>query len=398
MKILSEHICYTGVLNPNMRIFDVIMRTEYGTSYNSYVVKGSSKTALIDGVHAWFANSAIAEIRLATGGAAPDYLIVNHTEPDHAGAIADLLAAFPNLVIVTNAVAAKNLKNIINGDFPLRQIKDGETLDLGGLTLRFIVAPFLHWPDTMSTYCPEEETLFSCDVFGCHYCEPSLLDTNIAYPEAYKIAFRYYFDCIFSPFKPFVQKGLAKLQNLSIKRICPSHGPVLTAGEQLENAVAQYDAWSKPDDHVNPRIPLFFATAYGNTKRIGEAVRAGILEALPHAECVLYDLTGVEDLTAAGLALNQSDAFLLGATTINRDALPPIWNLLAHVDAVNMSKRPAALFGSFGWSGEGFANLAERLSQLKCTLFEQQCKVILVPSAAELEAAKAFGRAFAESL
>ena len=398
MKKITDNIFYCGILNPNLRVFDIVMRTDFGTSYNSYVVKGSGGTAIIDAAHRRYEGIYREELEEALGGDKPDYLVVNHTEPDHSGAVAALLEAWPELVIVTNAVAAKNLRNIINReDLPLRVVKDGETLDLGDKTLRFILAPLLHWPDTMMTWLPEEGTLFSCDVFGCHYCEPGALDTHIAWPGDYEAAFKYYFDCIFGPFCPHVQKGLQKLEGLDIQRVCPSHGPVLTRGCRLEAALENYRVWSLPQINSQFTIPVFYCSAYGCTRETGRAVREGILEARPRALCEMYDLVDC-DMAAVGALLNTCDAFLLGSPTINRDAVPPLWDLLSRADAVNIAKRPCALFGSYGWSGEALPNLAARLEQLKCKLFGEQMKVCLVPSEEELTQARAFGRRFAESL
>ena len=398
MKQISDHIFYFGILNPGLRVFDVVMRTEFGTSYNSYVVKGSEATAIIDSAHLDFSGLYLEELREALCGAQPDYLVVNHTEPDHSGAIAAMLESWPRMTIVTNGVAAKNLRQMLNReDLPLRIVKDGDTLSLGDCGLRFLIAPFLHWPDTMMTWLPEEQTLFSCDVFGCHYCEPGVTDTHILYEQPYREALRYYFDCIFGPFHPFVQKGLQKLEGLDIQHICPSHGPVLTKGCKLEEAIAAYRTWSAPATPKATRVPIFYCSAYGNTARIGQAVREGILEARPSADCELHDLTGC-DIPAMGALLNQSDAFLLGCLTINRDAVPPLWELLSQADAVNLPKRPCALFGSYGWSGEAFPNMAARLQMLKCNVFEEQFKVNFVPSGEDLAAAKAFGKRFAETL
>jgi len=398
MKQLTGNISYCGILNPNLRVFDIIMRTDFGTSYNSYVVKGSQATAIVDGAHARFEGLYRQELEEALGGTRPDYLIVNHTEPDHSGAVAALLDAWPEMVIVTNAVAAKNLRQITNrGDLPLRIVKDGEHLSLGDKTLRFLVAPFLHWPDTMMTWLEEDQTLFSCDVFGCHYCEPGALDTHIAWPGDYEAAFRYYYDCIFGPFASFMQKGLQKLEGLDIERICPSHGPVLTRGCRLEPALENYRVWSLPQINSQFTVPVFYCSAYGCTRQIAQAIRDGILEARPRALCELHDLVDC-DMAAMGVLLNSCDAFLLGSPTINRGAVPPLWALLAHADAVNTPQRPCALFGSYGWSGEACGQLAQRLEQLKCKIFEEPLKVNFVPSEDELANARAFGKRFGESL
>jgi len=397
MKKITDNIFYCGILNPNLRVFDIVMRTDFGTSYNSYVVKGSEGTAIIEAAHGDYQGLYLEELREALGEDKPDYLVVNHTEPDHSGAIAALLEAWPEMKIFTNFAAAKNLKQIANSELPLHIVKDGETLSLGDKTLRFIVAPLLHWPDTMMTWLEEEGTLFSCDVFGCHYCEPGALDTRIAWAQDYEAAFRYYFDCIFGPFKPHVQKGLRKLEGLDIQRVCPSHGPVLTRGCRLESALENYRVWSLPMVNSQFTVPVFYCSAYGNTEKLGRAIREGILEARPRALCELHDLVDC-DMAAMGSLLNSCDAFLLGSPTINREAVPPAWDLLSRADAVNIAKRPCALFGSYGWSGEALPNLAARLGQLKCGLFEEPVKVCLVPSEEDLAGARAFGKRFGESL
>ena len=398
MKQLSENVFYCGILDPNLRVFDIVMRTQFGTSYNSYVVKGSAGTAIIDAAHGRFEGLYRQELEEALGGAAPDYLVVNHTEPDHSGAVASLLEAWPEMKIVTNAVAAKCLKQITNReDLPLHIVKDGGTLSLGDRTLRFVIAPQLHWADTMMTWLEEEQTLFSCDVFGCHYCQPGALDTFIAWPGDYEAAFKDYFSCIFGPFCGHVQKGLQKLDGFDIQRVCPSHGPVLTRGGRLEYALENYRVWSLPQINSQFTLPIFYCSAYGNTERTGRAIREGILAAKPRVLCELYDLTGC-GMAAMGALLNACDAFLLGTPTINRDAVPPLWDLLSRADAVNTPKRPCALFGSYGWSGEACGFLVQRLEQLKCKLFEEPFKVNFAPSEDDLAGARAFGRRFAESL
>jgi flavorubredoxin len=158
-----------------------------------------------------------------------------------------------------------------------------------------------------------------------------------------------------------------------------------------------YRVWSLPTLNSQFSIPMFYCSAYGNTERLGRAIREGILEARPRALCELHDLVDC-DMAAMGALLNTCDAFLLGSPTINRDAVPPLWDLLSRADAVNIIKRPCALYGSYGWSGEALPNLAGRLEQLKCKVFGEQMKVCLAPSEEDLAQARAFGRRFAEGL
>jgi flavorubredoxin len=381
-----------------MRVFDVVMRTEYGTSYNSYVVVGSRGIALIDAAHATFCEDYLNKLERALEGRTPDYLVMNHTEPDHSGTVATLLERYPNLTVVISKAGAIYLKNIVNrDDVRMMIVTDGDKLDLGDQTLRFISAPFLHWPDTMFTWLPEKGVVFTCDFLGAHYCEPQLFDHRIIYRDAYSDAVKNYFDCIFAPFKPFVLKGLEKLAALDADYACTSHGPILTRTCELERIKAHYHTWATEEPRAYKRIPLFYCSAYGNTEQLATHVARGLLRAQPAAEVTCYDLVK-HDLARLAAILNESDAFFIGSPTINRDALPVVWNLIASIDAVTIPRRPVALFGSYGWSGEALPHLAERLSSLKAKVFETQLKVCFTPTPADLKAAEELGEAFGSSL
>ncbi|MDR3315038.1 MAG: flavodoxin domain-containing protein, partial [Coriobacteriales bacterium] len=213
----------------------------------------------------------------------------------------------------------------------------------------------------------------------------------------YTDAVHNYFSCIFSPFKSYVLEGLEKLGALDVELACTSHGPILTRGHEYEKNIERYRSWATPDPCAHKRIPVFYCSAYGNTEQLATHVAHGVSQAQPTAEVRCYDLIEhpLSELTAI---LNESDAFLIGSPTINRDALPPVWNLLAGVDAVAIAKRPAALFGSYGWSGEAIPHLTERLQSLKVAVFESTLKVAFTPTAEDLAAAEALGLAFGESL
>lgn len=395
---LTDGVIYTGVLNPSLRVFDVIMETKYGTSYNSYIVTGSKKTAAIEAAHLDFFDYYLSNLQDALQGRPLDYLILNHCEPDHSGCINRLLAHYPQLTVVTSPAGAIYMKQIANcPDLNIQIVKDGDTLDLGGKTLRFIHAPFLHWPDSMFTWLEEDQMLFSCDFLGAHFCEPQIFDRSTIYDDQYREAVKYYYDCIFGPFPAYVAKGLAKIKDLDIACACTSHGPILTREGKLQEVLALYETWSQPKVRSQKQVSLFYVTAYGNTAKLADAIGQGIQEALPNAQVRAYNIIEHDMETLAAL-LNESDAFLLGSPTINRDAVAPVWQLLSRMEAIGMAKRPVALFGSFGWSGEALPNLAARLAGVKATVFEPLLKVNFVPSEADLEAAKAFGQAFAKSI
>ena len=394
---LQEGLYAVGVLNPNMRIFDVVMETQWGTSYNAYLVQGKEKTALIEVCHKDFFDQFLSNIRQVTDPSAIDYIILNHCEPDHSGALAALLELCPQAQIVVSKGGSLYLKNITNrADLPFMIAKDQDVLNLGGLELRFIAAPFLHWPDSMFTYWQQEKIAFTCDFLGAHYCEPYLWDRYIAYPKSYRQAFEYYYQGIFGPFKPYVLAGLEKLAALELTTVCPSHGPVLTRQGYLEEAMACYHTWSLPDENQKPELAVFYCSAYGNTAQLGQAIAKGAKSQLPAWEVNCYDLNE-QNLAEMSRRLNQAKAIAIGSPTINGDAVAPVWQLLSHVDAVNNKKKPALVFGSYGWSGEAVPNLTARLQGLKMALFGDGLKVTFVPSAADLVNAEALGAEFAKS-
>lgn len=389
---LTEHIHSVGVLNPAMRVFDIIMVTEYGTSYNAYYVEGEHKRALIECVHGSFREEYLENLASLTDLKKIDYLIFNHTEPDHSGALKGFLELNPNIEVFGTMAAIKNLQEIANVSFNGHQVKDGEVLDLGGVTLAFMTAPMLHWPDTMFTWCKEESVLFTCDFLGAHYCEPRMIDTKVSYPEKYKQAFKDYFDAIMSPFKPYVQKGLARVEQVSPRMICTSHGPILT--DSIREAMESYRAWSAPKSPAAKKKALIlYVSAYGCTRRIAQEIGAELREN-QNFEVEAYDLVG-QDVSKYREKIDECDALLLGTPTINRDALAPMWAVAAQIDAIVNAKKPATAFGSFGWSGEGVPMLLERLRGLKLNVMSEGFTAKLVPSEGDLERARAYAAAFA---
>ena len=393
---ISDKIYSVGVQNPDLRVFDIVMATKYGTSYNSYIVKGN-EIALIEASHADFEGVYEANIREVVDPAEIKYVILNHTEPDHSGALRDILKLCPNATVLATAVALNYLKNIVNEPFNSRPVKDGEVLDLGGVTLNFTVSPLLHWPDSMFTYCPEEKTLFSCDVFGSHYSSEKMLDKDIDNVEGYKEAFKGYYDAIFGPFKTFVVAGMAKIAKYPFETVCPSHGPVLTKDGLLPYVLDSYRAWSKPVKNAVKTVPVFYCSAYGCTAKLAAAIVDGVKEVIPDAACEAYDLIK-NDMADMRAKINSCDACAIGSPTLNSDAVPPVWDLLAGVDAINSRKKPVAVFGSYGWSGEAVPNLIARVSGLKMAVVGEGFKVCFVPTAEDLAAAKEYGKQLASAL
>lgn len=396
---ITNSVHSIGILNPNLRVFDIVMKTDYGTTYNSYYVEGTKKKAIIETGHATYFQHYLDNLKSVCDDlASVDYIILNHNEPDHSGVVVRLLELMPNVTLITTQAGSIYIKNITNSpNIKVQVVKDGDTLDLGGKTLSFIVAPFLHWPDTMFTYLAEDKVLFPCDFFGSHYCEPHLFDYNITYPTQYEAALKGYYDAIFGPFKPYVLKGLDKIKDLDIDFVCTSHGPIITKAGRFEYIKEMYTKWSQPHKNERITIPVFYTTAYGNTKLIAESLKEGILSAIPDAQVDLYDIID-HDMTMLQGLLGTSNGFAIGSPTINRDAVPPVWELLSHVDAINCQKKPCFVFGSFGWSGEAVPNIITRLTQLKMDVYESGLKVTFVPSTEDLAKAKEMAAEFAAKI
>ena len=390
---LKPHIFSIGVQNPSLRVFDIIMRTDYGTTYNAYLVKGE-KTALIETVHGNFFDEYLENLKNTIPLEQIDYLIFNHTEPDHSGSVGKLLKVCPNLKVLATAPAQKYLSAIVNAPFSAVTVKNGEQLDLGGVTLQFVVSPMLHWPDSMFTWCPEEKTLFTCDFLGSHYCEPRVLDRFITYPQKYESAFKGYYDAIFSPFQPFVLAGLDKIAPLGADMICPSHGPVLT--ERIAVTMESYRAWSTHAAVSNTKQALIlYVSAYGCTRAIAETMAETLKEQGLEVICTDVLERSLNDIKED---IDRCDGLLLGTPTINRDALKPIWDVTTVIDAIRNKGKPAGVFGSYGWSGEGVPMITERLRGLKLNVLGEGLKINFAPSASELESAREYALEFAKLL
>ncbi len=384
---IKDGIHWVGARDSDLRVFDIVMNTPHGTTYNSYLVTGS-QTAVIDGVkdYTWEQQQARIE-NLASPGDIK-YLIVNHTEPDHAGAIEEFLDWCPGAVVLATGSALRLLKAILNRDFEGRAVKDGEEIDLGGKTLRFIHAPFWHWPDTMFTYAVEDKVLFSCDGFGTHYGGPGMFnDTAGDFQEA----FRYYYDAIMSPFRPFIQKGLAKIKDLPVEIIAPSHGPIIR--DNPAAFISSYCEWSRDPSVPEGTVVVAYVSAYGYTGELARVIAASLEDA--GLKPVLRDITSREPGDLAE-EIRLAGGLLVGSPTFNRDALKPVWDLLSTVSAVSNRGKPAAAFGSYGWSGEAVAMLEERLKGLNFKVMSPGFRANLRPAAGELDEARQFGGRFAE--
>lgn len=398
IKKINDFIYFVGILNPNSRVSDVIVKMDFGTSYNSFIIK-DKKIALVETCKHEFIDSYLENIRQVCDLNLIDYIILNHTEPDHSGALKKIIELAPNAKIICSQAGTIYLKNILNQDLDFVVARDNFELELGENKIKFVSAPFLHWPDSMFSLLENKnfKAVFSCDFLGCHFCEPEIFDYKIKFTDSYNLMLENYFKSIFGPFKKYVLSGLEKIENQNLDFVFTSHGPILTKNNFLEQVIKKYKSWALSEKAENKYIAIFYCSAYGNTFKLAEQIKNGILESNNMAKVKLFNVIE-HDLSVLQNELNSCDAFLIGTPTINRDAVAPVWNLLAGLDVINSKNKNAAVFGSFGWSGEATDFVFNRLRDLKLKVFDSKLKINFVPSERDLDDARNFGFEFASNL
>lgn len=394
---IKKDIFFVGAVDKDLRVFDIMMDTEFGSTYNSYLIKGSEKTALIDTAKAPFKDQFIERIQDIMDIKDIDYLIINHAEPDHSGTVSDLLEINPQIKIFSSGPGRMNLKAIINGEADFNVVKEGQSLSLGDKTLRFTLQPNLHWPDTMFTYLEEDKVLFTCDFFGAHYAFDGVMEDKIPNKADYDRSIKHYYDSIMSPFPRDVRRGVEKIKELKPDMIAVSHGAVISK-PYINKVIEWYETWSKERPKNQPKIVAIpYASAYKYTKMMAEAIKEGIEESFNNdIDIRMFDV--VESKTEEIVeVINIADGFLVGSATLVRDAVKPIWDILSSLNVEVTKGKLAAAFGSYGWSGEAVQNLTERLKQLKTKTLEG-IRIKFKPSEDQLIEVKEFGKNFGEEL
>ena len=387
-----DNIYYVGVQDKDLRVFDIIMHSDYGTSYNSYLVRGSEKTALFETCKLEFWDEYIANIREVCDPSEIDYIVVNHTEPDHAGCMERILELAPNAKVLGSSTALTFLKEIVNHPFASQAVTEADQIDLGGLTLTFLSVPFLHWPDSMYTYIPELKALFSCDSFGCHYADDRVFNDLIE--GDFTDAYLYYFTHIIGPFKrPFMTKALDKIAALDIQFIGNGHGPVLRSN--IQKYLDMYREWCAPQPKNGKEVVIAYVSAYGYTRSLAEAIAKGVQEAGVNVK--VFDLV-TDSAEEAKAAIADADGFLLGSPTLVGDALPPIYEMMMGLNPIIHRGKFAGAFGSYGWSGEAVPNLVARMQQLKLSMPLEGMKIRFKPTQQDLDNAVSYGKKFAEAV
>ncbi len=349
---IKEGIHYVGVNDRTKHRFEGLWSLPYGVSYNSYLIT-DEKVALIDTVDEAFAGQFLDNIDRILQGRPIDYLIVDHMEPDHSAAMATLRLRYPQMQIVGNAKTLQMIEGFYCITDNTLCIKEGETLSLGSRSLQFFMAPMVHWPEVMVSYCPEQKVLFSADAFGTFgSLDGGILDTQLSL-EHYWDEMKRYYACIVGKYGKPVQAALKKLGGLSIEMICSTHGPVWT--EQIQRVVGIYDRLSRYE--AEPGVVIAYGSMYGNTERMAERI-ARELAACGIKRIVMYNLSSA-DISVVLRDIFKYDTLIVGSPTYNGELFPEVQSLLDKIAARCIPHRRFAHFGSFCWAGTAVRQIAE---------------------------------------
>lgn len=351
---ISKEVYWVGIRDFNRRLFDALIPLPRGTTYNSYLVIGSAKKAVIDTVNPGFEKEWQEKISKVVNPADIDYVIMNHAEPDHAGSIPHIMSINSKAMLITTSQGAKMARVFYKvPENRIKTVVSGDSLDLGGKTLRFIEAPMLHWPETMFTYLPENQTLFPCDFFGSHVAQ-GLFDDEI---EDLLVFAQKYFGEIMMPFRFSAQKGMEKIKDLQINMIAPSHGPIHRNPERILSA---YRKWVNGE--TRQKAIIVYATMWNSTDKMVKVIEDTL--ASEGIEVAKHNLA-VGDIGELARDLVDSRAIVLGAPTVLGGAHP----LAMYATYLARVLRPPAKFAvvltSYGWSGGAMKHIQETLGPTK---------------------------------
>jgi flavorubredoxin len=351
---LTEDVYYVGCADWDRRLFDSLIPLPDGTSYNSYVVIGKQKTAIIDTVDPAFTDVWINQVK-ALELPSIDYIIANHAEQDHSGSLVKALEHFPEAKIVTNAKCRDFLKNFMPlADEQFHIIDDKEILDLGGKTLQFYLTPWVHWPETMMTHCPEVKTLFSCDLFGSHYAGSELFveDEEVIYHAAK----RYYAE-IMMPFRVNVRKHVELVERLNPAIIATSHGPAYNHPQFIIDA---HKSWTS--DTVKNEVLILYVSMHDSTKQMVQYfVQELVSRKIPVKEINLVNA----DLGKIAMELVDAATVIIGSPTVLAGAHPAAVYAAFLANALRPKTKYVSIIGSYSWGGKMVEQLSSLIPNLK---------------------------------
>jgi flavorubredoxin len=358
-RTLGKNIYCVGAIDWDRRLFDELIPLPDGTSYNAYLIQGSEKTALLDTVDPAKEDELLKNLD-SLGVKQIDYIVAHHAEQDHSGAIPAVLKKYPQARVVTNPKCKSMLMDLLHvAEKKFVTVEDGETLSLGDKTLQFILTPWVHWPETMSTYLKEDQILFSCDFFGSHLATSELLvkEKSLVLESAKR-----YFAEIMMPFKAPIKNNLEKIKDLDIKTIAPSHGPVY---DKPGFIVEAYREWVS--DEVKNQVVIPFVSMHGSTRAMVDYLIDALMQR--GIEVKPFNLT-VTDVGELAMALVDTATIVIASPTVLTGPHPSAVYAAFLANALRPKAKFVSAIGSYGWGGKMVEQIKGLLPNLKAEMLE----------------------------
>jgi len=389
---ITKGIYYIGVDDHHTELFENLWSIPFGVSYNSYLIV-DEKIALVETVKGPWSDEWLNNIRDLIDPSKIDYIIMNHMEPDHTSSLPDIAKLAPNAIMVYTPKAAPMQKSFY--DVPLQEklVEDLEELNLGSKTLKFVHAPFLHWPETMFTYVVEDEVVFSCDAFGSfgalngkHFDDET--DLRLIEKES-----RRYVSAIITSYFKFVQRALDRVKELGIgiKVIAPSHGPIYRKNPMW--IVSKYDEWTRPE--LEKHCTICYGTMYGYTHRIAMKLKKELLEL--GVEVKLHNVS-YSDLSDMIVDSVRASVLVIGTPTYDAHPYPKVWGFVNEVKGKRFPVNTIALFGTYGWGGGGVKKLQQMFADMRKEILEPIIRVKARASEEENQQIKELAKIIADRI
>lgn len=393
MKKIKDDVFWVGATDWSVRYFHGYeLSTHRGSTYNSYLIK-DEKTVLIDTVWEPLTEQFLANLSEVVDIKTIDYVIMNHLEPDHSGALPALMEYIPDATIFVSNKGQETInRHYHRDDWKVQVVPNGSSMNIGKYDLTFIEAPMLHWPDSMFTYMAGQNILFSNDAFGQHFASSEIFNDEVDEAEVYQEALKYYAN-ILTPFSRLVSKKIEELKglNLPIDIIAPSHG-ILWRKDPL-HIVEQYYQWAT--ESAKDHVVIIYNSMWGATHKMAEFIGNGVGQAGVSYKIFNISTADRNDVIAE---IFKAKGILLGSSTVNNGLLTSLMPILEDLMGLKFTNKISATFGSYGWSGESPAILAEYLTKAKIKVVQDGFKIKYMPNEQELEQCIKFGMDFAKKV
>ncbi len=391
---INQRVTWVGKIDWELRWFHGHEYSVHkGSSYNAYLIR-DKKTVLIDTVWQPYAREFVANLKKIIDLKDIDYIVANHAEVDHSGALPELMQEIPDTPIYCSANGVKSLKGHYHQDWNFVPVKTGDRLDIGDNKLVFVEAPLLHWPDSMFTYLAGDNILFSNDAFGQHYASEYMYNDLVDQSELFQEALKYYAN-ILNPFSVLVKRKIDEVlaMDVPVNMICPSHG-IIWRQDPLQ-IVNKYLQWSQA--YQEDQITIVYDTMWNGTRRMAEAIAAGVRQADGNTNVKLYNAakTDKNDVLSQ---IFKSKAIVVGSPTVNRSILASMVALMDMAKGLAFKNKKAAAFGTYGWSGESVQLLTARLKDAGFQVVNDGIREAWNPDSDGLARCQQFGQQFVGQL